>query len=122
MTLRHFILSVKYGLRSDNLWLHQLGQGRQETGQLGGLKVNLNIAENIQTLKSTLKTDSFLTVGDRVITTKKNIARTWVKDVDYLGSYQLDVKAMKMVKTIPEEEFKLLEFKSKTVRKNITVT
>lgn len=79
-----------------------------------GNKVDkVTVAENVQALRKVLKTSSFLLVGDRGIMTKKNIARMQEKNVGYLGSYQLDEKAKEMIKGIPEEEFKLLEYRSR---------
>ncbi len=81
---------------------------------LGGDVVDkVTVAGNMQSLRRALKTSGFLLVGDRGIVTKKNIARMQDKGVGYLGSYQLDDKAKKMVRGIPEEEFKLLGYKSR---------
>ena len=73
----------------------------------------VTVAENMRALRRTLRTSRFLLVGDRGVMTKKNIARMQRKKVGYLGSYQLDAKAKEMVKAIPEEEFELLEYRSR---------
>jgi transposase len=73
----------------------------------------VTVAENMRALRKVLMTSSFLMIGDRGVMTKRNIARMQAKGVSYLGSYQLDSEAKELVKGIPEEEFRLLGYRSR---------
>lgn len=79
----------------------------------GNVADKVTVMGNMEGLRRALKTSEFLTIGDRGMMTRKNMARMQDKGLSYLGSFQLGVKEKAMIKAIEEEEFEPLEYKSR---------